>query len=145
MHVLSVSHSLNIWKLFYQQQISEASLPRLSEKNLKSLTQSCPTLCNPVDCSPPGSSVHGILQARILEWVAIWFSKGSSWAKDWTWVSCVAGGFFTIWAITLPEGVIIPSAIQPRMESGCRNPQLSVHFISELWYHSYDSVLGWVF
>ena len=40
--------------------------------------QSCPTLCDPVDCSPPGSSVHGILQARILEWVAIPFSRGSS-------------------------------------------------------------------
>ena len=44
----------------------------------KSLAQLCPTLCDPVDCSPPGSSVHGILQARILEWVAISFSKGSS-------------------------------------------------------------------
>ena len=42
------------------------------------VAQSCPTLCNPVDCSPPGSSVHGILQARILEWVAISFSRGSS-------------------------------------------------------------------
>ena len=40
--------------------------------------QSCPTLCNPMDCSPPGSSVHGILQARILEWVAISFFRGSS-------------------------------------------------------------------
>ena len=42
------------------------------------VAQSCPTLCDPVDCSPPGSSVHGILQARILEWVAILFSRGSS-------------------------------------------------------------------
>ena len=42
------------------------------------VSQSCPTLCNPMDCSPPGSSVHGILQARILEWVAIPFSRGSS-------------------------------------------------------------------
>ena len=44
--------------------------------------QSCLTLCNPMDCSPPGSSVHGISQARILEWVAIPFSKGSSWPRD---------------------------------------------------------------
>ena len=51
------------------------------------VTQSCPTLCNPVDCSPPGSSVHGILQARILEWVAISFSRGSSRPRDWTQVS----------------------------------------------------------
>ena len=42
------------------------------------LSQSCPTLCNPMDCSLPGSSVHGILQARMLEWVAMPFSKGSS-------------------------------------------------------------------
>ena len=63
-----------------------------------SVTQSCPTLCNLMDCSPPGSSVHGISQARILKWVAISFSRGSSWAKDWTWVSCIAGRFFTVWA-----------------------------------------------
>ena len=58
--------------------------------------QSCPTLCNPVDCSPPGSSVHGILQARILEWVAISFSRQSSRPRDQTQVSCTAGRFFTI-------------------------------------------------
>ena len=52
-----------------------------------------------MDCSPPGSSVHGILQARILEWVAIPFSGGSSWPRDWTQVSCIAGLFFTTWAI----------------------------------------------
>ena len=57
-----------------------------------------PALCDPVDCSQPGSSVHGILQARILEWVAIPFSRGSSWPKDQTQVSCIAGGFFTLWA-----------------------------------------------
>ena len=54
-----------------------------------SVTQSYPTLCNPVDCSPPGSSVHGILQARILEWVAILSSRGSSQSRDQTCVSCV--------------------------------------------------------
>ena len=48
--------------------------------------------------APPGSSVHGILQVRIPEWVAIPFSKGSFWPRDWTWVSCIAGGFFTVWA-----------------------------------------------
>ena len=52
-------------------------------------------LCNPVDCSPPGSSVHGIFQARILEWVAISSSRGSSQPRDQTWVSCIAGRFFT--------------------------------------------------
>ena len=54
--------------------------------------------CDPMDCSPPGSSIHEILQARILEQVAISFSRGSSRPWDWTWVSCIAGRFFTIWA-----------------------------------------------
>ena len=49
--------------------------------------QSCLTLCNPVDCSPPGFSVHGILQARILEWVAVPSSRGASWPKDQTWLN----------------------------------------------------------
>ena len=56
-------------------------------------------LCNPMDCSPPGSLVHGISQARILEWVAISFSRRSSPPRDWTWVSCIAGRVFTIWTI----------------------------------------------
>ena len=60
------------------------------------LAQSRLTLCDPMDCCPPGSSVHGILQARILEWVAIPFSRGSSQPRDWTWVSCIADRFFTI-------------------------------------------------
>ena len=65
--------------------------------HVKSL-QSCLTLCNPVDCSPPGSSVHGILQARTLEWVATPSSRGSSQPRDQTrasYSSCIAGGFFT--------------------------------------------------
>ena len=60
------------------------------------VTQSCPTLCSPMDCSPPGSSVQGILQARILEWAAIPFSRGSSLPRDQALVSCIAGRFFTI-------------------------------------------------
>ena len=64
-------------------------------KKKKSLVaQSCLTLCNPKDCSLPGSSVHGILQARILEWVAISSSRGSSGTRDQTQVSCFAGRFF---------------------------------------------------
>ena len=65
--------------------------------NLCLVAQLCPTLCHPMDCSPPGFSVHGILQARILEWVAIPFSRGSSWSKDWTLVSSIAGEFFIVW------------------------------------------------
>ena len=62
------------------------------------VTQSCLTLCNPMDCSPPASLVHEILQARILEWVAISFSRGSSQPRDQTQVSHIAGWFFTSWA-----------------------------------------------
>ena len=62
------------------------------------VAQSCPILCDPMDCSLPGSSVHGIFQARILEWVAISFSRGSSRPRDWTWVSRVVGRCFTVWA-----------------------------------------------
>ena len=64
--------------------------------------QSCLTLCNPLDCSPQGSSVHGIFQARIVEWVAISFSRESSQPRNQarvTCVSCIASGFFTHWAI----------------------------------------------
>ena len=60
--------------------------------------QSCLTLCDPMDGSPPGSSVHEILQARILEWVAISFSRGSSQPRDWTWVFHITGRCFTLWA-----------------------------------------------
>jgi len=56
-----------------------------------------------VDCSPPGSSVHGILQARILEWVALSFFGGSSRPRDQTRVSCIAGGFFTIEPLGKPQ------------------------------------------
>ena len=63
------------------------------------VAQSCPTLCDPMDYNPPGSSVHEILQARVLEWVSISFSRGSSQPRDWIRVSWTAGRFFTNWAI----------------------------------------------
>ena len=66
-----------------------------------SVVQLCLTLWNPMDCSPPGSSVHEILQARILEWVAVPLSRGSSPPRDWTQVSSIAGRLFTIWATIL--------------------------------------------
>ena len=58
-----------------------------------------PTLCDPMYCFPTGSSVHGILQAPKLEWVTISSSSRSSWSRDWTCISCVAGGFFNTYAI----------------------------------------------
>ena len=57
--------------------------------------QTCPTLCDPMDCSPPDSSVHGIFPKRILEWVAVASSKASSRLRDWTHVSYIAGGHVT--------------------------------------------------
>ena len=60
--------------------------------------QSCPTLCNPKNCSPAVSPVHGILRERTLDWVAVAFSRRSSQPRDQTWVSYITGRFFTIWA-----------------------------------------------
>ena len=62
------------------------------------VAQSCLTLCDPIDCSLPGSSIHGIFQARVLEWGAISFSRGSSRPRGWTRVSRIVGRRFTVWA-----------------------------------------------
>ena len=75
-------------------QSAASSVPLFRHFVVQSLNQ-CLPLCDPMDCSLPGSSVHGILQARILESVAISFSKGSSQPRDWTHVSCNTGRFFT--------------------------------------------------
>ena len=63
------------------------------------------TLCDPMDCSLPGFSVHGLFQSGTLEWVAISFSRGSSPPRDWTWISCIAGRFFTNWATRTPQSL----------------------------------------
>ena len=76
----------------------QVNFPWRSEVKWNEVAQSCPALCDPMDCSPPGSSIHEILQARILEWVAISFSRGSSWPRDQTRVSCILSRCFTIWA-----------------------------------------------
>ena len=73
------------------------SAPKEPNAVLCLVTQSCPTLCNPMDYSPLGSSVHGFLQARILKWVVMPSSRGSSQPRDWTQISHIAGGFFTVW------------------------------------------------
>ena len=84
--------------------------------------QSCLTLCDPVDCNLPGTSEHGILQARILEWVAMPSSRGSSQSRDRTQVSYIAGRFFTVWATRKAQllgqptadglkGMLVPSSL----------------------------------
>ena len=75
---------------------SYVSLIRLEVKS--EVTQSCPTLCDPMDCSPPGPSIHGIFQATVLEWVAISFSRGSSQPRNRTQISRTAGRHFTVLA-----------------------------------------------
>ena len=88
-------------------------------KKLKVLvTQSCLTLCDPIACSPPGFSVPGILQERILGWVAIHFSMQSSQARDQTRVSFIAGEFFTVWATkeahnSWPNAICFMSSFPP--------------------------------
>ena len=69
------------------------------------VAQLCLTLWDPMDCSPTGSSIHGIFQARILEWVAIPFSRGSSQLSHRTQVSCIIGRFFMVWATREASGI----------------------------------------
>ena len=96
---LCMSHTppSNLYHPYHQ--LKSGSFPKTHPPHKESeVVQSSPTLCNPRDCSLPGFSVCGIFQARVLEWVAISFSRGSSWPRDWTQVSCIVGSFFTIWA-----------------------------------------------
>ena len=74
------------------------NISKVKSESENEVAQLCPTLCNPMDCSLSGSSIHGIFQARIPEWVAISFSRGSSWPRDWIRVSLIAGRCFTLWA-----------------------------------------------
>ena len=75
------------------------------------VAQSYRTLWDPMDCGPPGSSARGILQGRILEWVALLFSRGSSHPRNQTLVSCITGRFFTIWAMGSPTYIFINTHI----------------------------------
>ena len=77
-------------------------IPTLTKNNIKNVK--CESVSHiqlfvtPMDCSPSDSYVHGILQAKILEWAVIFFSRGSSPPRDQTWVSCTIGRFFTVWS-----------------------------------------------
>ena len=99
------------------------------------VTQSSLTLCDPMDCRPPDSSVHGILQAKTLDWIAMRSSRESSQARDWTQVSDIAGRFFTNWAIREALYIIIQfSSVQSLSRvrlfatpMKCNTPGLPVH------------------
>ena len=88
-------HSISICFMCFEALSFSTCIFRVVTAATK-LLQSCVTLCNPMEYSPAGSYVHGILQARIMEWVAIFFSRGSSQPKDQAWISSIAGGFFTV-------------------------------------------------
>ena len=79
-----------LWTLWERERVGRFGRMALKHVFMQAkLLQSCPTLCNPIDGSPPSSSVHGILQARTLEWVAMPSSRGSSQLRDRTHVSCI--------------------------------------------------------
>ena len=90
--------------------------------------QSCLTLWGSMDCSPPGSSVHGILQARILEWVAISFSR------DWTWVSHIEGRLFPAWSTR--ESLWTPSKLPLLLSFGCKREAVGLYPPHLLWVPS---------
>ena len=92
---LKISAVLFIILIFKELKAWEFRHWAKGHSHARSVAQSCPTLCDPMDCSPLGSSDHGILQTRILEWVAMPSSRGSSQPRDWTWILCTADGYFT--------------------------------------------------
>ena len=90
---------LHLKRGLYSWWESTGCWPQIAKVKVKSeVAQSRPTLCDPRDWSLSGSSVHGIFQARVLEWIAISFYRGSSRPRNPSWVSCIAGRRFTVWA-----------------------------------------------
>ena len=83
---------------FFHENILPWGCPGFNVWSYSMLFAQFLTLCDPMNCSLLVSSVHGILQARILWWVALPSFRASCWPRDWTWISCIAGRFFTIWA-----------------------------------------------
>ena len=86
-----------VWNVLYSRA-RQIRVKQIFSFSWSEVAQSCPTLCDPTDCSLPGSFVREIFQARVLEWVAISFSRGCSQPRDRTWVSRIAGRRFTVWA-----------------------------------------------
>ena len=94
------------------------------------VAQLCPTLCHPMDFSLPGFSVHLIFQARVLEWVAISFSRGSFWHRDRTRVSRIVGRCFTLWAVLFKSAnaPFPPLYLEPGLDFAQRSVLLIFHF-----------------
>ena len=91
-----------------KQKVTEVSrwMPSRGMKSESEVAQWCLTLCDPMDCSLPGSSVHGIFQARVLEWISTSFSRGSSQPRDRTWISHIVDRRFTVWVTRASRGMI---------------------------------------
>ena len=108
------------------------------------VTQSCPTLCNPMDYSQSGSSVHEILQARILEWVATPFSRRSSIPRDQTQVSCTVGRFFTMWAPREVQAWVTLSCFTACLLilKNCTLKKIYCNFGSWLFFHMWRLLLS---
>ena len=102
-------HTVGFFPLCWRSALCIASCPLPSLWGVHGCVPSCLTLCDPMDCNPPGSSVHGILQARILEWVAMASSRGSSWPRDQTHVSCVGRWIWQALASEPPPVPVTPS------------------------------------
>ena len=112
-------------------------IPSLCERGMcVKLLQSYLILCNPMDCSSPGCSVHGILQARILEWIIISFSRVSSWPRDWTqvsYVSCTGRQALYHWRLLGGEAVTVSHSVVPELNYS----RLRLCFVQSwlLWPH----------
>ena len=120
--------------------VTELNWTELIPEGESEVAQSCLTLCDPMGHSLPGFSVHGIFQARILEWVAISFSRRSSWRRDWTQVSYIVGKCFTIWAIREAQKKVKVAKLCPTLcdPKDCSLPGSSVHEILQ------SRILEWV-
>ena len=113
----------------------------IKDKSESEIAQLCPALWDPMDCSLPGSSILGIFQARILEWVAISFSRRSSQPRDWTQVSCTVGRCFTIWATSKVQiSMQISLSLLPTYLP-CSLQQMNIYFGSE--YLGYSNAQNW--
>ena len=114
------------------------------------VAQSSPTLCHPMDYSLPGSSIHGIFQARILEWVSISFSRRSSWPRDWIQVSHIVGRHFTMWAtreVYCPGKLRHQTCLNLLFEKnvGKETTYITLQFVSRIIINNIISLFYWIF
>ena len=121
------------WRIFHSLLSSTQSK---AVKVKVKVTQSCPIFCDPTDCSLPGFSIHGIFQARVLEWVAISFSRGSSQPRDRTQVSSIVGSCFNRLSQGSPKAVKV-TPFYPEYEAQCthRLLELALKTQDECWVY----------